>query len=118
MVSFYKYFQREITNIKELFNTKIKGIDREKAAALLAMEKRLEGMNEFRDQLRDQASRFITRDEMTSKFDALTKEVDELRLSKATLEGKANQSSVNLSLLIAVLGLILAAAGIFMKYKN
>src|SRR5580658_4863807 len=31
-----------------------------------AMEKRLDGMNEFRDQLRDQAARFIGRDELNA----------------------------------------------------
>ena len=30
------------------------------------MEKRLDGMNEFRDQLRDQAARFIGRDELNA----------------------------------------------------
>jgi hypothetical protein len=32
----------------------------------VAMEKRLDGMNEFRDQLRDQAARFIGRDELNA----------------------------------------------------
>jgi hypothetical protein len=36
------------------------------ALAREAMEKRLDGMNEFRDQLRDQAARFISRDELNA----------------------------------------------------
>ncbi len=61
-------------------------VDRDKAVDLLAaqLEKRLEGMNEFRTQLKDQASTFITRDQ----HDTLVKRVEELQLYQANQEGR------------------------------
>jgi hypothetical protein len=48
-----------------------------KAAA--AMEKRLEGMNEFRDQLKTQAASFITRDVFDAKMQAMQDQLGLLR---------------------------------------
>ena len=73
-----------------------------------AMEKRLEGMIEFRDQLKDQASRFITR----SEYDLLVDDIQGLRETRAMLAGKASQSSMTLTLFIAFAGLIVAIAGL------
>lgn len=39
--------------------------------AVSAMDKRLDGMNEFRDTLRDQSTRFVTREEMASQLATL-----------------------------------------------
>ena len=70
-----------------------------------SMNKRLEGMNEFRDALRDQTSKFVTRQEHEI---ALT-EIRDLRESRAKLEGKASQNSVVIAYIIAGAGLLLSA---------
>ena len=80
----------------------------EVSAAML--EKRLESMNEFRAQLKDQAGTFFTRNEHSAYMTSVEKDLRMLREYKSNLEGKASQSSVNISLAIAILGFMLALA--------
>lgn len=59
---------KKIDHIEELNQNQVdrrfSDLKEQIALAREAMEKRLDGMNEFRDQLRDQAARFISRDEL------------------------------------------------------
>jgi hypothetical protein len=83
----------------------------EVSAAML--EKRLESMNEFRLQLKDQAGTFYTKGEHEIYMVSVEKDLRMLRESKATLEGKASQTSVNVALIISVLGLVAALVSTF-----
>ena len=67
--------------------------------ALAAMDKRLEGMNEFRGAIEDQAKHFISRVE----HDALCKRIEVLEQNRARIEGRASTS-----LIIALAGVIVA----------
>lgn len=106
----------EIT-LREYLDSKIQAIDKATILALSALEKRLESMNEFRDQLKDQASRFITREELNQAVKPLDTNIEMLREAKANFEGKASQSSVYFSMGIAVLGLIIGLIGLYLKMK-
>ena len=82
------------------------------------LEKRLESMNEFRLQLKDQAGTFFTKNEHEVYMSSVEKDLRVLRESKANLEGKASQSSVNVALIISLLGLgisLVSAAKQFLK---
>lgn len=108
--------------LREYLEAKLGDSDKAVSVALTTLDKRLESMNEFRDTLRDQAAKFIIRTEFelvvsrleqdiknleaaralmvtVTTYNAahsdLQKQVEELRLSKAVLEGKASQESVN-----------------------
>ena len=83
----------------------------EVSAAML--EKRLESMNEFRAQLKDQAGTFFTRNEHSTYMTSVEKDLRILRESKANLEGKATSLSVNISTTIAIIGVILAVLSFF-----
>jgi hypothetical protein len=65
-------------------------------------------MNEFRAQLKDQASTFIPRVEYETHYDQVCDDVKDLRESRAELKGKADQSSVNIAYLIGFIGIIIA----------
>ena len=80
------------------------------------IEKKLDSMNEIRRQLNDQAATFLTKENFESKHDSIVKQIDDLRLSKATLEGKASQQSVNMTLFIAVIGLLIGLVSIIMYF--
>ena len=108
------HMSEQIT-LKDYIDDSIANIKESVKIAYASMEKRLEGMNEFRDTLRDQASKFITRLEMEAKFEVIQKQVDELRLSKATLEGKASQTSVMIALVFSIIGLAIGLIGLFLK---
>ncbi len=52
------------------------------------LRERLAGMNEFRDTLRDQAGKFVTRDEITLLREASDSRLHGLELWKANMEGR------------------------------
>ena len=48
----------------ESLKIRLESIDKATEVARVSMEKRLDGMNEFRDALKDQAGKFVTRAEL------------------------------------------------------
>jgi predicted nucleic acid-binding Zn-ribbon protein len=86
------------------------------------VDTRLEGMNEFRNQLKDQASTFIPRSEYLTHYGALIQRLDMqdidirgLRESRAELKGKASQNSVTISYIIGVASLMLALVSLVLR---
>ena len=113
---------REIVSLKEHLESRIASVEKSISVANVAMQERLAGMNEFRDTLRDQSSRFITRDESEAKHNAILSHVntrldamcEQLRILEkyqSQMEGKASQSQLNLNLLLTVIALLLSIVG-------
>jgi hypothetical protein len=76
-----------------------------------AMNERLTGMNEFRDTLRDQASKFTTRTEMDVEIDSLKKALRDLELFKSNLEGRLLIMGSVFAVVIIVLNVLIRYAG-------
>lgn len=104
-ISLREYFEVLIGNIKEATEQ-----------ARVGMEKRLDGMNEFRDTLRDQASKFITRDEVDLQIDTfrsyyenqhktLEDRIENLEQLKSRQEGAEAKSNIiaNRALIVSVI---------------
>lgn len=102
-------------SLKEYFESRLCSIEQATKSAAAQMEKRLEGMNEFRDALKDQATKFLTKDEFNIQHIRVQDDVRMLRESKANLEGKASQTSVFIAYGIAVVSLIIAIISLFHK---
>ena len=100
-------------SLKEFIEAKFVSIEQATELSRQAMEKRLEGMNEFRETLRDQASKFITRNELESAIEKITIELKSLNKAKDILEGKASQNSVNLAILVAIISILVSIVGFF-----
>ena len=87
---------KQIISLKEFMLEKFSNLEKSTELARLSMEKRLEGMNEFRDTLRDQASKFITRAElnvMVSKFDQeIARLIADIRILRESDAKKRRQS--------------------------
>jgi len=123
--------QRDVVSLREYIETRLESMDKATDLAYEKIEMRLAHMNEFRGALSDQTSRFITRVESQAARDAIKVElkvdmeqikadlkadlfevcsdVEVLRDFKNTMEGKASQHSVNVAL---ILGLIGAGVGV------
>jgi hypothetical protein len=69
----------EITEEK-LINEKFRARDMALVVALDTLNKRLDGMNEFREALRDQNARYLSRSEYLTALEALTRSHDQLRI--------------------------------------
>ena len=95
-------------SLKEYFDTRLAALEKATCVASTAMERRLEGMNEFRDTLTDQASRFITRGEMALQLASLSAEIKSLASYRDKMEGKASQSSVNIAYAFTAVGILIS----------
>ena len=76
------------------------------------MDKRLDSMNEFRDALKDQSGKMLTRDEYLLMHEKIKEDVRFLREDRAKLEGKADQAALSKVNSIALIGLLVGVMGI------
>lgn len=83
-VTLKEYLDRRIDDLRISMLDRFRMSDEAVAKAERAMNERLNAMNEFRDALRDQANRMATRLEL----DKVDEAVQELRRSKANLDGR------------------------------
>jgi len=72
------------------------------------LERRLEGMNEFRAQLKEQAGTFIIRSEFMATMERWDREIKNLNRAKDLVEGKASVTSVYLALLVGLLSIFIS----------
>jgi len=96
---------RVIDDLRLYLDSKFDALDVSTKVAYNAMEKRLEGMNEFRQAMADQSNTFVTRSEISQFTDRVNADLRMLRESKAELQGKASQLSVNIALFLSVAGI-------------
>ena len=95
-------------SLREYFDTRLDAVERATDLAAHTLEKRLEGMNEFRSTLKDQAAKFVTRDELCIQLRPIIDELRELKSYKDAAVGKASQQSVTTAQFMAVLGLVIS----------
>jgi hypothetical protein len=86
------------------------------ALASRSMEKRLDGMNEFRESLRDQAARMVPKSEFDIVAGKIQEDIKILMKSRAELEGKASQQALLLVLAVAMSGMLFGIIGLIMRF--
>jgi hypothetical protein len=115
-VSIRDYFDSKYKELKEYIDVKFNAMEKSTSLAQENLNTRLEGMNEFRNTLKDQSSHFITRTEHKSLIDKYDADIRVLRENLARNEGKASQQSVNTAFIIATLGIVIGIVGIIIKF--
>jgi chromosome segregation ATPase len=126
----FKDLENQLHSVKDSGKQDLESVKESTKLAKESMEKRLDGMNEFRQTLKDQTSIFVTlsdhqaleqkldievtniRREFTDKLTKIDDCIDSLNTSRAKMEGKASQNAVILSTLVSVAGLALAIVAI------
>ena len=103
-----------IETLKQYVESRLTTMDKAVDVALNTLNNRLMGMNEFRDTIEDQASKFVTRQELQALLKSIESDIKVLTASKNLLEGKANMSSVYIAYIFAILGVILGIIGLFL----
>ncbi len=106
---------RDGVSLKEYVDTRFAAAQQAIDKAEATMTARLATMNEFREQLRDQAGHFITRDELNIQIKKLSEDVDALQKIADVAEGKASQSSMIFSYAISIISLIIAIASLVLR---
>jgi hypothetical protein len=124
-------------SLKEYIESRLKAIEKAIELAQAANNIRLDTMNEFRGSLTDQASTFVSRQELSLTLAKLESEIkdlknrdsisrieydtnhkvlegkiDVLNTYKDTMTGKASQSSVNIAYVISGIGIIIGLVGL------
>jgi len=122
-IAIEKYFDTKIDGLKEYICARLDGIEKATSIASEAMNTRLEGMNEFRQQLKDQSGTFITRlehDSLIEKFDndilRIETSINNLNKFQAAIEGKASQSAVIFACGIGITGLVISVIGLIIRF--
>ncbi len=87
-VSLKEYLEAQIKWLDRHFDGQIRAIDISTAKAAAQIDKRLEGMNEFRDSLRDQAARFETKEGSDLKLRPIYDRLETLAQARAFADGK------------------------------
>ena len=107
-INLKEYINSKIIDMEKLFETRITSLEKATIVAANLMEKRLESMNEFRQQLKDQSNTFITRNEHGIQHEKVVDDIRSLRESRSCFEGKASQADVNKIRTVAIIGVIIA----------
>jgi hypothetical protein len=105
----------KLESAQKLNDAKFKHIEEDTAKALASNDKRLDGMNEFRNTLKDQSAKFATKDELEprlkqleecrltmmsksdyeARHDTVLESLKRLEISKGIMDGKADQKTVD-----------------------
>lgn len=101
---------------RELTDSRLREIEKATIVAASSMEKRLDGMNEFRSTLKDQSARFITQESHNLLQDRTDKDLRELRDWKSGMEGKASQTTVNIAMIISVAGVLFGVVSLVLRF--
>lgn len=123
---------QEGVSLQEHLQSKIDAMEKATTVAQTALERRLESMNEFRAAMSDLAARAVTRgeldllrerintlataEELSALGKAMALEIAGLREWKSAVEGKASQQSVNVSMVLAIAGLLLGLLGLVSRW--
>lgn len=103
---------QENVTLRELVEAKIESLKATMTATDLTMERRLEAMNELREQITSERGHYVTRQEHDQTHAKLNEDVRELRESRAEIAGKASLASVYFTALCVVLSLLIAVAAL------
>lgn len=102
--------EREKNDLR--FNTSQRAIEKAEAA----VERRLEGMNEFRASLADQARLLMPRLEADSRISALAEQIRNLESRIDRQEGRGSGLNAGWGYLIGAVGLIAGLIGIVLRF--
>jgi len=107
--------KENMISIKEYFDTKLDALEKSICLSRDTLNARLESMNEFRESLKDQTTSFFTRKEHEFYAEKIETQLRSLELSRAVLEGKASQKTMNITLILSILSLAIGIVALFIK---
>ena len=121
------FTQADGVTLREYFESRFDAMDKALEISQKSNDARLERMNEFREAMKDQAGRFITREmadatrnqmlaEIRAEISTICADIDNLKKYQATMEGKASQTAVFITLGIAILGLALTVVSLLLPH--
>jgi hypothetical protein len=114
-VSLRDHFEQRLLAQREYFEMRLASIAQATELAAKGQETRFGNVNEFRGALVDLSARMATRQEVDLQLDRVRADLADLKRSRDESAGKASQSSVIVSMLFGVAGLVLAVVGLLLR---
>ena len=129
-----EHFEKILEERERLCETRMESAANARAMALKELDRRLESMNMFRDQLREQAAHLATKDEV-----AVIRQAQQERLTIAeyrgdmktidtkltvldhfqvVMESKASQKSVTFAQILGILGLLVGVVNLIERFLH
>ena len=105
-VALKEHFEKLLAAQYDYFTARLDAAEKATEIAAGNMGNRLASMNEFRAAMQDLSSRMVTREEQALLTRKLEADIADLKKSRDQAEGKASQTSVIISLLFGVAGVI------------
>jgi len=105
-------FKTADVSLKEHIESRLKALEDAGIKSERLLDVRLASMNEFREALKDQSAKFFTLASHEAYQKAVDADLRVLRESRALLEGKASQSTVNVALLLATVSALTGLIGL------
>lgn len=112
-VKLKEHLEKLLVEQARYFEAKFAAIDEATHTAYISMNARLNGMNEFRDALKDQASQMITRNEFNLALGQIRLDLVELQKYRNVADGKASQTSVLLFGFLSVAAFFISLLKLF-----
>ena len=101
-VSLRDYFDQRLEEMNCRFKQRFEEVDSNVHKAEDQLNHRLEGMNEFRSSMKDQAATFMTRSEYDYAHRNLDEKIRAMELAKANFEGRAATISGLVSVAVSI----------------
>ncbi len=94
----------DVDSLKEYVDSRIADQDKAVLTANMANDKRLDSVNEFRNQLNDQTRTFLTRNEFSAQHESLQKQITALTNRINLMAGRSTGISTSWSVIAAAIG--------------
>jgi chromosome segregation ATPase len=104
-VTLRDYFERLLHERDKAWTAQLSSAQTALDKAETALTKRLEGMNEFRDTLKDQAGRFVTMDILDAKLTNINNQLKTLDNYRANMEGRLWAISAAVTIINIAMGI-------------
>ena len=112
-VSLKDYINIRFNELEKYMKSKFDEIERAGILSQRNLDARLEGMNEFRESMKDQTASFMTRAEINLITERNRQNIQEIKELLAEARGKASQQSVIIAYLIAFVGIAIGIISLF-----
>lgn len=105
----------DAVSLKEHIEARIVALEKATEVAAREMNRRLEGMNEFREQPDKQTRTFIDKDLFENRYESLCNRLVSLEGFKERQVGKADQKDVTIALVIALSSIALGICSLIIS---
>ena len=110
--------RQAVVSWRDYVDSRLEALETANSLSRENLATRLDTMNEFRGQLREQAAGLFTRAEHVIFMEKVNSEITQLRESNARAEGKASQTSVLFAYGLSVIGILVSIIVAILKVRG